>query len=107
MMLSEKMPSGAFVKVDEFEPDTPRSCDGADEKRTANEKSNEETKTTQQQLDPSENWTGHQLFYIFALDGVGGMVLSAGVNFALAYGQSLIYSSPSWKSIKPGGHLQY
>ncbi|EKJ79307.1 hypothetical protein NXS19_002743 [Fusarium pseudograminearum] len=34
---------------------------------------------------PSLNFTGHQLFYVFGLDGVGAMLLSGGVNFALAY----------------------
>ncbi|KAK0388872.1 hypothetical protein NLU13_5115 [Sarocladium strictum] len=38
-----------------------------------------------QRLKPSPTWTAHQIFYVFILDGVGGMVLSAGVNFALAY----------------------
>lgn len=38
-------------------------------------------------LVPSERWTGHQLFYVFALDGLGGMAISAGVNFAIAYGE--------------------
>lgn len=37
-------------------------------------------------LAPSTAWTGHQLFYIFGLDGVGAMGLSGGVNFAIAYG---------------------
>lgn len=41
-----------------------------------------------QHLAPSERFTGHQLFYIFALDGFGGMAISAGVNFAIAYGES-------------------
>lgn len=40
-----------------------------------------------QPLEPSEKFTGHQKFYIFALDGVGGMALSGGVNFAIAYGE--------------------
>lgn len=38
-------------------------------------------------LAPSSKFTGHQLFYIFVLDGLGGMTLSAGVNFAIAYGE--------------------
>lgn len=38
-------------------------------------------------LAPSQRFTGHQLFYIFALDGFGGMAISAGVNFAIAYGE--------------------
>ncbi|KAF5664444.1 hypothetical protein FHETE_7035 [Fusarium heterosporum] len=36
-------------------------------------------------MKPSSKFTGHQLFYVFGLDGVGAMILSAGVNFALAY----------------------
>ncbi|KPM43284.1 hypothetical protein AK830_g3261 [Neonectria ditissima] len=36
-------------------------------------------------LEPSEKLTRHQLFYVLVLDGFGGMVLSGGVNFALAY----------------------
>jgi len=36
-------------------------------------------------LAPSQRLTGHQKFYIFVLDGLGGMALSAGVNFAIAY----------------------
>ncbi|WZH47336.1 hypothetical protein QYS62_008480 [Fusarium acuminatum] len=36
-------------------------------------------------LRPSLKFTSHQLFYVFGLDGVGAMVLSGGVNFALAY----------------------
>ncbi|KAK7422472.1 hypothetical protein QQZ08_009460 [Neonectria magnoliae] len=36
-------------------------------------------------LEPSEKLTRHQLFYVLVLDGLGGMVLSGGVNFALAY----------------------
>ncbi|KAH7253868.1 uncharacterized protein BKA55DRAFT_510858 [Fusarium redolens] len=36
-------------------------------------------------LKPSLQFTGHQLFYVFGLDGIGAMALSGGVNFALAY----------------------
>ncbi|KAI9150223.1 hypothetical protein HJFPF1_09980 [Paramyrothecium foliicola] len=39
----------------------------------------------QRLLEPSSCFTGHQLFYVFGLDGLGGMILSAGVNFAIAY----------------------
>ncbi len=35
---------------------------------------------------PTEKLTAFQLFYIFGLDGVGAMVLSGGINFAIAYG---------------------
>lgn len=37
-------------------------------------------------LEPSDRLTRHQLFYVLVLDGFGGMLLSGGVNFALAYG---------------------
>lgn len=37
-------------------------------------------------LKPTPNFTGHQLWYVFVLDGLGGMLVSGGVNFALAYG---------------------
>ncbi|KAF7560151.1 hypothetical protein G7046_g3997 [Stylonectria norvegica] len=36
-------------------------------------------------LQPSTCLTGHQKFYVFGLDGVGGMAISGGVNFAIAY----------------------
>ncbi|KAJ9412437.1 hypothetical protein QL093DRAFT_2570528 [Fusarium oxysporum] len=36
-------------------------------------------------LKPSLQFTGHQLFYVFGLDGIGAMALSGCVNFALAY----------------------
>ncbi|UNI18015.1 hypothetical protein JDV02_004316 [Purpureocillium takamizusanense] len=36
-------------------------------------------------LEPTSRMTGHQWFYIFVLDGLGAMVLSGGVNFAIAY----------------------
>ncbi|KZL68596.1 yhl026c-like protein [Colletotrichum incanum] len=35
---------------------------------------------------PTDRITGHQIFYIFGLDGVGAAILSGGINFALAYG---------------------
>jgi hypothetical protein len=34
---------------------------------------------------PSDRLTGHQLFYIVFLHGLGGTALSAGANFAIAY----------------------
>ena len=37
---------------------------------------------------PTEKMTGYQFFYIFVLDGIGAMVLSGGINFAIAYGVS-------------------
>ncbi|KAL7949274.1 hypothetical protein V8C42DRAFT_208763 [Trichoderma barbatum] len=36
-------------------------------------------------VEPSSHFTGHQLFYIFGLDGIGALVLSGGINFAIAY----------------------
>jgi hypothetical protein len=37
-------------------------------------------------LSPSNGLTWHQFFYIFIMDGLGGMVISGGINFALAFG---------------------
>ncbi|KAH7203074.1 uncharacterized protein BKA55DRAFT_668961 [Fusarium redolens] len=45
-----------------------------------------ETQGLNGRLKPSLQLTGHQLFYVFGLDGIGDMALSGGVNFALAYG---------------------
>ncbi|GFP57120.1 uncharacterized protein C594.02c [Trichoderma asperellum] len=36
-------------------------------------------------LEPTTRFSGRQIFYIFGLDGVGAMILSGGVNFAIAY----------------------
>ena len=35
---------------------------------------------------PTTKFTAHQIFYIFGLDGIGSLVLSGGINFAIAYG---------------------
>ncbi|KAI0004390.1 hypothetical protein F4779DRAFT_74067 [Xylariaceae sp. FL0662B] len=35
--------------------------------------------------EPTDRFTAHQLFYIFILDGVGAFILSAAINFAIAY----------------------
>jgi hypothetical protein len=48
-------------------------------------------------LRPSLKFTGHQLFYVFGLDGVGAMVLSGGVNFALAYREFMTFSDSSFR----------
>lgn len=49
---------------------------------------NDKDKDGKQPIEPSEAFTGHQKFYIFVMDGLGGMVLSGGVNFAIAYGEN-------------------
>ncbi|KAK3945493.1 hypothetical protein QBC46DRAFT_93311 [Diplogelasinospora grovesii] len=41
--------------------------------------------TTTTRLPPTDRLTNHQIFYIFGLDGVGAMILSGGINFAIAY----------------------
>lgn len=48
---------------------------------------NDDEGADRRHLEPSSRLTGHQLFYIVGLDGFGGMALSAGVNFAIAYGK--------------------
>ncbi|KXH39046.1 hypothetical protein CNYM01_05525 [Colletotrichum nymphaeae SA-01] len=40
------------------------------------------------QKQPTESLSGHQIFYIFGLDGIGAAVLSGGINFAIAYGKA-------------------
>lgn len=47
----------------------------------------EEQEEEKGRLEPSPVFTGHQMFYLFFLDGIGAMILSGGVNFALAYGE--------------------
>ncbi|KAI1387142.1 uncharacterized protein F4822DRAFT_275130 [Hypoxylon trugodes] len=35
--------------------------------------------------EPTTKFTAHQIFYIFILDGIGAMILSGAINFAIAY----------------------
>ncbi|KAI0026206.1 hypothetical protein F4780DRAFT_13911 [Xylariomycetidae sp. FL0641] len=35
---------------------------------------------------PSTRLTGHQIFYIFVMDGIGAGAVAGGINFAIAYG---------------------
>ncbi len=37
--------------------------------------------------EPTTKFTAHQIFYIFILDGIGAMIVSGGINFAIAYGK--------------------
>jgi hypothetical protein len=53
-----------------------------------NQRVEEETgEAFNRRLEPTSHFTGHQLFYIFGLDGIGALALSGGVNFAIAYGK--------------------
>jgi hypothetical protein len=45
-------------------------------------------------LPPSNGFTWNQIFYIFILDGLGGMILSGGINFAIAYGTFVFFPFP-------------
>lgn len=36
--------------------------------------------------DPTQKLSPHQLLYIFGVNGMGGLVISGGINFAIAYG---------------------
>ncbi len=38
---------------------------------------------------PTNKMTFHQFFYIFIIDGIGAMILSGSINFAIAYGTYL------------------
>lgn len=61
------------------------------EKRDAGGAAAEEQEEEEKgRLEPSSVFTGHQMFYLFFLDGIGAMVLSGGVNFALAYGEFVL-----------------
>jgi hypothetical protein len=42
--------------------------------------------TQYHQKPPSDHWTLYQIFYVFGLDGFGALILSGGINFAIAYG---------------------
>lgn len=66
--------------------ETPAGAGNDARARDAQETGDSTAESKGRPLLPSEHFTGHQKFYIFALDGVGGMTLSAGVNFAIAYG---------------------
>ncbi len=57
-------------------------------------------------LTPSQRLTAHQKFYIFVLDGLGGMMISAGVNFAIAYGTFLTFLTytPAYTKPQDGGN---
>lgn len=37
---------------------------------------------------PTSKLTGHQAFYLFVIHGLCAMVISAAINFAIAYGSS-------------------
>lgn len=41
--------------------------------------------TTSSYAPPTTKFTGQQLFYLLCLDGIGGMVFSAGINLTTAY----------------------
>lgn len=82
-MLSEKIPAAAATPVG-------ADLEAATGAAAGQKQDKQETKGDEMNrgpLPPSERFTGHQLFYVVALDGVGGMALSAGVNFAIAYGE--------------------
>ncbi|KAJ4863398.1 hypothetical protein T069G_04352 [Trichoderma breve] len=66
--------------IDEKEQQRPAAEDTKDEARS---------KTV-----PSSRFTGHQLFYIFGLDGIGALIISGGINFAIAYAMYTRQSKP-------------
>lgn len=42
----------------------------------------------------SSSFTGHQLFYIFGVHGIGALIISGGINLAIAYGELVSLSRP-------------
>ncbi|BFZ57258.1 hypothetical protein PYCC9005_004309 [Savitreella phatthalungensis] len=44
--------------------------------------------------EPSTHLTAHQAFYLFGMNGVGSMVISGGINLAIAYGMYANQTSP-------------
>lgn len=66
--------------IDEKEQNRPAAEDTKDEARS---------KTV-----PSSRFTYHQLFYIFGLHGVGALIISGGINLAIAYAMYTRQSKP-------------
>ncbi|KAH7025738.1 uncharacterized protein B0I36DRAFT_365409 [Microdochium trichocladiopsis] len=46
--------------------------------------------------DPTEKLSVHQLLYIFVINGLGGFIISGGINFAVAYGMYARTTEPIW-----------
>jgi len=46
--------------------------------------------------DPTQRLSTHQLLYIFVINGLGGLIISGGINFAVAYGMYARTTEPIW-----------
>ncbi|RDA90833.1 hypothetical protein CP533_1555 [Ophiocordyceps camponoti-saundersi (nom. inval.)] len=75
----DKFKSLVWEKKSEKEQD-PRHHD--EESRMGDQ---EQTIVLHRRLEPSRKLTAYQFFYIFILDGLGGLILSGGINFGIAY----------------------
>ncbi|UKZ74880.1 hypothetical protein TrVFT333_002550 [Trichoderma virens FT-333] len=58
---------------------------GSDAKEQQHQAAKDTKGEVRTKAEPSSHFTGHQLFYIFGLDGIGALILSGGINFAIAY----------------------
>lgn len=86
MSVPENPETGATVPSDlarESSSEATIRPEANEQSQAAEEEGTEEARTRE----PSSHFTAHQLFYIFGLDGIGALILSGGVNFAIAYGK--------------------
>ncbi|KAL6860794.1 hypothetical protein J3F83DRAFT_747564 [Trichoderma novae-zelandiae] len=58
---------------------------GADAKELKLQAAEDIEEITTTDAEASSNFTGHQLFYIFGVHGIGALIISGGINFAIAY----------------------
>ena len=91
MFWAKQTPSVAETSVDPSPADLEQGVHAPKSrpKHSGSDAEKSQDKGGKKPLEPSENFTGHQKFYIFFLDGLGGMALSGGVNFAIAYGEDI------------------
>ncbi|RDA86939.1 hypothetical protein CP532_1864 [Ophiocordyceps camponoti-leonardi (nom. inval.)] len=66
-------------------PSSPPRHHPHDEESQTGDDDNDAAIVVHRRLEPSRKLTAHQFFYMFVLDGLGGLVLSGGINFGIAY----------------------
>ncbi|KAK3316213.1 hypothetical protein B0H66DRAFT_285084 [Apodospora peruviana] len=78
--------SGTNTDEDNNDVDVESGSDGGRELRTQSTHRDDEDEDHINRLQrPTDKMTGYQFFYVFILDGLGAMILSGGINFAIAY----------------------